>query len=148
MTSDQELKEFLPDNLILPIVVNFNIIRKFNKNDKITFHHGAGNELTIGNISNNDKINKLFNSLIKPINVKFKIKTTIITTKDEFNSFRHSKLLFNLLNSINFLAGISLRDTLLDLNFRRIYSHLLNESLNVYKESNIKIKTKTIINES
>ncbi|MEP5152854.1 2-dehydropantoate 2-reductase [Planktotalea sp.] len=56
---------------------------------------------------------------------------------DDLSPIQHGKLLLNLVNPINALAGVPLYDMLSDRGYRRVYSAAISEALKVYDAAGI-----------
>jgi len=118
----QSFREELPNTHVLAGTVSFNVIN----NGKGNFHQGTGGSLVIEASEYAKKIKQLFvNSGIQ------------VDIHRNITAVQWTKLLMNLNNAINALAGIPLHQQLNDPGYRRVMSHVIQEALYIFRHAGI-----------
>ncbi len=119
----ERLRAAMPGHLVLGGMVPFNITRTSDGR----FHQGTIGPLVVEAREN------LAEKLVGALN-----ESGISTqTHADIRGVLYGKLLFNLNNALNALAGIPLREELLDPEYRRILADAIEEGERVYRAANI-----------
>jgi 2-dehydropantoate 2-reductase len=113
----QLLKDSLPGRDVLTGMVPFNVINDNNSH----FHCGTEGKLCLETLHGKEKC--VADTLTKA--------GLSVELKDDMTEVQWGKLLLNLNNSINALAGIPLLDELQDRNYRRVLAGSISEALAV-----------------
>jgi 2-dehydropantoate 2-reductase len=112
---------------VLKGMVPYNVVNLGNGK----FHSGTSGDLYIEKKENISlKVEEIFKK------TKLKLKTVL-----DMESILWGKLIFNLNNSINALAGVPLKEELENYEFRKILASVMIESLDLLKKLNIKPKS-------
>ena len=118
--SDAAIKLAYPDNLVLRVMVPFNVVELSDGH----YHRGSAGELTI---EYTDSSRELVSSLVAKLNSELlPIKTT-----NDMDSLLWAKLQLNLGNSVNALADIPVKAMLEQRGYRRVIALLMTELLQV-----------------
>jgi 2-dehydropantoate 2-reductase len=124
VTNAKRIGNILTSCKVLSGMVPFNVLSK----GEGVFHSGtSGNLMIEQDDMNSEKILSLFRAA-----------GLEIETHPNLEGVLWGKLIFNLNNAINALAGIPLKEELSNRNFRKILSETMKEALTIMKKSGIK----------
>jgi 2-dehydropantoate 2-reductase len=118
--SDAIVKRAYPDNLILRVMVPFNVVELTQGH----YHRGSEGNMTI---EYTDKSHQLITSLV----TKLHSELLPIKTTNEMYALLWAKLQLNLGNSVNALADIPVKAMLEQRSYRRVIALLMSELLQV-----------------
>ena len=109
------LRAVLPGRTVLAGMVPFNVVRK----DGGQFHNGTSGPLELEHGS----------GAAKALRQALTAAGFAVVMHDDLRAVQWSKLLINLNNAVNALAGVPLRDQLADRNYRLIMADVVREGL-------------------
>ena len=124
LTNGEILQKYLPQHKVLSAIVGFNVINKGGGH----FHCASEGEVAI---EDTDQSAKLIIDGLNAANVK-----TVVYS--DLKPLLWGKLLVNLNNAVNALAGVPLKDQLMDANYRQVVAMSIAEAVKVLKKANIK----------
>lgn len=117
------IKKYFPENTVIAGMVPYNVLRQENAE----FHLGTSGILYLdGNISESAEIQSDLISAGLETN-----------THQDMEGVLWGKLIFNLNNPINALAGIPLKEELSDPEFRKVLSSVMKEAIFIMKSAGI-----------
>ena len=132
--SDVLVKQTYPDNLVLRVMVPFNVVELSTGH----YHRGSEGDMTI---EHTDSSYALVSSLVSKLHSEL---LPIKTTKD-MNALLWAKLQLNLGNSVNALADIPVKAMLEQRYYRKVIALLMTELLNVADALDIKLPKITAV---
>ncbi len=132
--SDQVIKKRYPKNIVLRVMVPFNVAEPESGH----LHRGSEGDLCIEITA---QTSKSINSLVRQLNTS----VMTVTQSTEMQSLLWAKLQLNLGNSINALADIPVKSMLEQREYRLVISILMKELLVVTKALKIKLPKLTAI---
>ena len=132
--SDTAVKLAYPDNLVLRVMVPFNVVELSAGH----YHRGSEGDMTI---ESSDSSHDLVTSLVTTLHSAL---LPIKTTKD-IHALLWAKLQLNLGNSVNALADIPVKAMLEQRGYRRVIAMLMTELLQVADALNIKLPKITAV---
>ncbi|MFT6988837.1 MAG: 2-dehydropantoate 2-reductase [Paraglaciecola sp.] len=132
--SDAALKRAYPDNLILRVMVPFNVVEMSQGH----YHRGTEGNMTI---EYTDNSHQLVTSLV----TKLHCELLPVKTTNEMYALLWAKLQLNLGNSVNALADIPVKAMLEQRGYRRVIALLMSELLQVADVLGIKLPKITTI---
>jgi len=118
----RQLREALPGRQIIPGMVPFNVVWK----SPAHLHRSSAGELVMERCGATEALARAVQGT-----------EAAITLYDDLVPVQYGKLLLNLVNPINALSGMTLYKMLSQRDFRRIYSAVLSEALDVYDAAGI-----------
>lgn len=121
-----EIRAIIKDRVALAGMVPYNVLRKSDSH----FHCGTSGHLMIQKPNEDSAV---FDQLI----ADFQRAGLAIESSDNLQSVLWGKLVINLNNAMNALAGIPLREQLADRNYRKITAAVMKEALAVLKKAGI-----------
>ena len=126
--SDAAVKRVYPDNLVLRVMVPFNVVELSPGH----YHRGSEGDMTI---ECTDSASKRIELLVSKLHSKLlPIKTT-----QDMHALLWAKLQLNLGNSVNALADIPVKEMLQQRDYRRVIALLMTELLQVADALNIQL---------
>ena len=123
------LKESLPDHLVFAGMVTYNVVRQGNH-----FRQSTSGPISI-ELPRDAAMAQIARGIADDLNASG-IETFL---RSDIENVQWSKLLLNLNNGINALAGIPIRQMLSDRNYRRIIAACMQEALGIYRAAGIKM---------
>jgi 2-dehydropantoate 2-reductase len=139
LDSCDTISKTLTEQYIVPSVIFFNIVRKQESN-VLTFHNGTKDRtLKLPTTTfDNKKLPEKYVEYFKKRSIKDLLNVEII---NDIRGHQYHKIIINLNNSINMVSGKPYIETVKDPNYRRIFSDMITETLEVYKKKNIDMGT-------
>ena len=123
------LKETLPDHRVFAGMVTYNVVRQDNH-----FRQSTSGPISI-ELPPDAALAQVARTVANELN-QAGIATFL---RSDIENVQWSKLLLNLNNGINALAGIPIREMLSDRRFRRIIAACMKEAMEIYKAEGIKL---------
>ena len=128
MGSDAAVKQAYPENMVLRVMVPFNVVEMSQGH----YHRGSEGHMTIEHSSNSVE---LITSLVAKLNSEL----LPITSTSNMNALLWAKLQLNLGNSVNALADIPVKSMLEQRDYRKVIALLMTELLQVTDGLNIQL---------
>ncbi|MDM7861087.1 2-dehydropantoate 2-reductase [Alteromonas sp. ASW11-36] len=131
LDSHMTVKRAFPNNLVLRVMVPFNVVEQGNGH----FHRGSEGTLTI-ETSAHDRV---FRRLLTEPSINNGSDTSILPLAftEEMTALQWAKLQLNLGNSVNALANIPVKAMLEDRGYRLIIAAMMSELLTVTRQAGI-----------
>lgn len=123
----ETIRNHLKEQVVLAGMVPYNVV----KTGDATFHNGTSGELMI------EKKEGISETILKV----FQKAGLEISSHPNIQGVLWGKLLFNLNNAVNALAGIPLKEELSDPGYRKIVARAIREGLRVLKKANIRVES-------
>lgn len=126
--SDQEVKQAFPDNLVLRVMVPFNVVELSTGH----YHRSSEGHLTIERY---EECSDCVGGLVRALHSEL----LPVTSSDDMNGLLWAKLQLNLGNSVNALADIPVKAMLEQRKYRKVIALLMKELLQVTDALNIEL---------